>query len=130
MEERAFLNEGNVYVSNTRVVIDETTYAMANVTSVRKAVVPAKRGCAILVLLLGVLIIVSAVAETAHSDWGTIAVGIVVLLIGIGWYQGLKPRYVVMLASSSGETRGLSSPDENLVDRTINAITSAITYRG
>jgi hypothetical protein len=43
-EERSFLNDGGVYVSNTPVVIHGTTYATANITSVRKHIVPARAG--------------------------------------------------------------------------------------
>jgi hypothetical protein len=52
-EERSFLNDGGVYVSNTRVVIHGTTYATANITSVRKHVTPANNGCAIVLVILG-----------------------------------------------------------------------------
>ena len=52
-EERPFLNADGIYVSNTRVVILGTTYATANITSVRTQTVPAKSGCATVRVIVG-----------------------------------------------------------------------------
>jgi hypothetical protein len=40
-EEKVFLNDGGIYVSNTRVLLQGTTYATANITSVSKRHMPA-----------------------------------------------------------------------------------------
>jgi hypothetical protein len=53
-----------------------------------------------------------------------------VVALGVAWYRSLKPTFHVVLASASGERQGMSSKDDNLVDRVIEAITSAIVHRG
>lgn len=133
-EERAFLNENFVYVSNTRVVIQGTTYSTANITSVRKTITPANSGCAVLLVIVGVLIVLGGiigVTSNQNGDGaGAIVFGIILLAGGILWLRSLKPTYHVMLASASGERQGLSSQDESLVNRVTTAIADAITFRG
>jgi hypothetical protein len=132
-EERVFLNEGNIYVSNTRIVLDETTYATANVTSVRKTFTPANKRYAKLLILAAVLVGISSVSAMS-LELGTglrmLALACVSGSIGVVWLQSLKPTYHVMLASASGERQGLSSQDGGVVSRATIAIADAITHRG
>jgi hypothetical protein len=133
-DERVFLNEGNLYVSNTKIVLSGTTYATANITSVAKRFTPPSRGCAIALIILGALgflaTLVAFKAAEAGQSVGGIFVAVLILASGILWFRTLKPTYHVVLASASGEQQGLSSKDNALVDRAIAAITNAITHRG
>lgn len=133
-EERSFLNDGGVYVSNTRVVIHGTTYATANITSVRKQMVPAKNGCASIMAIIGALGTIgglaSALGESSSDRWTPFVVCVVLLIIGIVWFRSLRPTYNVMLATAGGERQGLTSKDEGVVDRVTAAIADAIVHRG
>jgi Family of unknown function (DUF6232) len=132
-EEAVFLSEGNVYVSNTRVVLAGTTYATANLTSVSKRFTPASKGCAMLLVALGALLTLGsfgAIGKDPGSGFVMLIVCAGILAAEIAWLRSLKPTYHVVLASASGEVQGLSSKDGALVDRVINAITRAITHRG
>lgn len=133
-EERTFLHEGNIYVSNTRVVINGTTYATANVTSVRSATTPAKRGCATLMIVLSALGTIGGLgmlfASKTDGPAAPFVTWVILLAIGIIWYTSIKPMYHVMLASAGGERHGMSSRDPALVSRTTAAIAEAIIYRG
>jgi hypothetical protein len=131
-EEQTFLHQGNVYVSNTRVVIDGTTYATANITSVRATFTPANRGCAgILILFSGLMLLGGLGGLAGGGDAAGAAVtGGILLIIGVFWYRSLTPTHHVMLASSSGERQGLTSKDGDLVHRVTAAIAQAIIFRG
>jgi hypothetical protein len=133
-EERSFLNDGGVYVSNTRVVIHGTTYATANITSVRKHVTPANNGCAIVLVILGALGALGgltlALGRSGDGRWSAFGTSLVLLIIGIVWFQSLRPTYNVMLATAAGERQGLTSKDEGVVDRVTGAIADAIVHRG
>lgn len=133
-EERSFLNDGGVYVSNTRVVIHGTTYATANITSVRKHVTPANNGCAIVLVILGALGalggLMMGLGGNGEGGWSPFVACAVLLIIGIVWFQSLRPTYNVMLATAAGERQGLTSKDEGVVDRVTAAIADAIVHRG
>jgi hypothetical protein len=133
-EERVFLNDHNVFVSNARVVIHGTTYATANITSVAKRVTPANKGCAVLLVAAGVLALVSALASfasaTAKDGLPMLIGAAMILAIGIAWLRSLKPTFHVFLASAAAERQGMSSQDEALVNRVTTAISDAITHRG
>lgn len=132
-EERAFLNADGVYVSNTRVVIHGTTYAMANITSVRKHVVPASNGCAALLIAVAAIGIVGALATALTNSgdaWGGVFLCGILLLIGVLWFRSLKTKYHLMLATAGGERQGLSSEDQTVVDRVTAAVADAIVHRG
>jgi uncharacterized membrane protein len=115
-------------------VIQGTTYATANITSVRKHVVPAQSGCAVVMVIFGVLGslvgLVSVLAGSGGERWSPLVVFAVLLIIGILWYRSLRPTYHVMLATAGGERPGLTSQDEGAVDRVTAAITDAIVHRG
>jgi len=133
-EERSFLNDGGVYVSNTRVVIHGTTYATANITSVRKHVTPANNGCAIVLVILGALGALGgltlALGGSGDGRWSAFVACAVLLILGIVWFKSLHPTYNVMLATAAGERQGLTSKDEGVVDRVTGAIADAIVHRG
>jgi hypothetical protein len=133
-EECSFLNEGGVYVSNTRVVIHGTTYATANITSVRKHITPVNNGCAIILLILGALGalggLTMALGGSGDGRWSAFGTSLVLLIIGIVWLKSLHPTYNVMLATAAGERQGLTSKDEGVVDRVTAAIANAIVHRG
>jgi hypothetical protein len=133
-EERSFLNEGYVYVSNTRIILNGTTYATANVTSVRKHIVPANRGCALVLALfsgLGALSVLP-MALTGNGDgfWAPLIFCAILLVVGILWFRAMTPTYHLMLATAGGERSGLWSKDEGHVDRVAAAVTDAIVHRG
>ena len=133
-DEQVFLNENDVYVSNTKILLHGTTYATANITSVTKGFTPASKGCAIIFVVIAAFMTLGSLGAVFSKEPGT---GILMLLIcggafaaGIYWLRSLKPTYHVLLASASGEREGLSSKDNDLVERVISAITNAITHRG
>jgi hypothetical protein len=133
--EQTFLNEPNVYVSNTRVVIYGTTYSTANITSVRKHYTPARNGCAIVLIVLGAFWLLGALAMAFGSNSGDneaagLVVALMVVVVGIVWFRLAKATYHVMLATAAGERQGLSSQDGAQVDRVTAAIAEAIIFRG
>lgn len=133
-DERVFLDDNSVYVSNTKVILAGTTYATANITSVSKRFTPASKGCAVLLTVLGALMMLGSLGPLFSKDFGA---GLLMFLVcgaivaaGVAWLRSLKPTYYVVLASASGEREGMSSKDHDLVNRIISAITEAITHRG
>ncbi|MEO8381415.1 MAG: DUF6232 family protein [Acidobacteriota bacterium] len=132
-EERVFLSDSGIYISNTKVNINGTTYATANITSVAKRFTPASKGCAILLVVAGAFALLGSFgAFNSSASSGAVALlfALAILAAGIAWLRALKPTYHVVLASAAAERQGLSSKDEALVDRVTMAINDAITHRG
>jgi hypothetical protein len=133
-EEHSFLNDSGVYVSNTRIVIQGTTYATANITSVRKHMVPAKSGCAAVVVIVGALGalggLIGALSCNNSDQWAPFIMFAILLIIGIVWLRSLHPTYQLMLATAGGERQGMTSKDEGVVDRVTAAVADAIVHRG
>ncbi len=133
-QEHVFLQGDGIYVSNTKVILRGTTYSTANITSVQKRFTPASKGCAYLFVAFFAFATLGSLGTFGSGNAGEAVVMLLVsaalLAAGIAWLRSLKPTYHVVLASSSGEREGMSSKDNDLIDRVIGAITDAITARG
>ena len=133
-EEQVFLEEGGMFVSISRVILSGTTYSTANITSVSKRVRPAKTGCATTLVVVGILWALGALAAASSEDLGmgviNLVFGIVILVVGVLWLRSLKPTFLVVFASASGEREALNSKDEELIDRVVNSVNRAIVARG
>ena len=132
-EEQVFLNEGDLFVSNTRVNIGGQTYATANITAVSsKTIPPSKRGAIVLIIIGAIFAMIGFGSFSA-----SVGAGIVLLIIagiflagGILWLRSLKPTYTVMVGSAGGEKEALSSKDGEIIDGVVAAINDAIIARG
>ena len=127
-----FLSGGDVYVSNTRIVLNGTTYATANVTSVAMRTTPPSQGCALLLILAGAIALFAAIGAFAGDGdgWGVLILAAILFGIGVPAYRAARATHHVILASSSGERTGFTSKDHALVQRIVTATADAITWRG
>jgi hypothetical protein len=112
-------NESGILITKTRLVFPGRTFAMANVSSVRGIIIPAKRGFPIFLALLGLFL-----------SFANIYVGGVVIVLGLGWMTGLKDWYGIGITAAGGDVTGFETPDKNLADRILVAIERAIIARG
>ena len=114
-------------------LVARVLHSTANITSVSKRYTPASTGCATIIIVVGALSLFStliALLSAGDGNPGLVMISALVLIAGILIFRLQKPTYHVVFASSSGERQGLTSQDEQLVDRVIAAITEAIIYRG
>jgi hypothetical protein len=126
-EERRIFENGEIRVTNARLIVSGQTYAMSGITSVKAVEVhPSKQGP---LLLIGVGILCVIVASSNRSAAAGV-IGAVLAVLGVMWLLGLKPSYTVQLTSASGETRALTSNDRSLIASVVDAINEAIVHRG
>jgi hypothetical protein len=125
MEERTFLHEGGVKVTNARVLVGSQTYAMSGVTSVKHSMEAAKRGFSLICFLIG-----AGTLYYDHRDTNPILIGAVAIVIGIVAWILKKDKHFVILHSSSGESRAVMHTDRGFINRVIQAINNAIVSRG
>ncbi|MFN8477571.1 MAG: DUF6232 family protein [Kouleothrix sp.] len=126
--EVMYYSQGNVQISNARVVLGGVTYAMANITSVAIAEQPANKKPGIALTVVGALIAICTLGS--QSAIGGLIFGLILVGIGVLLLISEKPQYFVRLGSASGETNGLVSPDRNYIVAVVNAINEAIVKRG
>lgn len=123
--ETPFFSDDRVVITSARAVIAGTTYALANITSVRSWTV--KRSA--LPLLLGILCLLSGIAiATSQGGCGgaVILVGVVLTL----FYFLAKDRHYVRIGTAGGEVDALQSTDPAYVHQIVTALNNAIIHRG
>jgi len=108
-------------------VFGAKTYSVANITSVEMADTPPNRKWPTLIALAGVaFLVLSGIAGDATFG----IIGVAILGVGVLLIFRAKRRYVVRLASASGETEALVSDDRDLIEKIVAAIQKAIAARG
>jgi ABC-type uncharacterized transport system permease subunit len=124
-----YTDEQGVRVTNTRLIVGNTTFAMASITSVSRMVEEPNRAGPIVTGLVGLVVLVIGAAQTPTSV-GVIAFGVVVIAAAVAWWILQKTLYGVRVASSSGESRFISSNDGKRVDSIVQAVNDAVISRG
>ncbi|WP_145590350.1 DUF6232 family protein [Yersinia aleksiciae] len=123
MEEKEFFSHGDVRVTNARFTVSGATYAMNGVTSVKKLQTKHSKVGPVILAIIGALV-------TFNTGGEVRIIGILMLLTAIFWFGKIKPEYVVVLNSSSGEAQALKSHDKDYIQSVINALNESIIFRG
>lgn len=121
--EIEFFNQNETVVTNARFIVENQTYAMNGVTSVKQGVKPANRTTGIIMAIVGFILLLSL--NGGNKIWG-------ILLLGVGvWIAySAKPTGLVLLQSSSGEVQALSSQNLNYISDVVSALNQSIIHRG
>jgi len=122
MEEKTFLSDGGVTVTNARFIVPSQTYAMSGITSVKSFEEQPSRKGPIILIVIGVLAL--------FAGKSTIVVALLFLAAGIAWWVLEKATYHVLLSSASGEAKALSGKNREWVGRVVTALNDAIVHRG
>ena len=123
MDEKTFLDESGVSVSNARFVSRGQTYAMSGITSVKSFEQPPSRTGPSVVAFIGV----------AGLFFGTgfeKLYALVFLAAAAAWWIKQKSEYSVLLNTASGEAKALTSKDGDFIFRVVTAMNNAIVHRG
>lgn len=121
-------SHGSVQVTNARAIIGSTTYAMANITSVKMAKKRANPWFGIFLAVLGVILFL--VAITGDQNTVEIIVTAVMAVAGIAIAATRRSRYIVRIGSASGESDALISKDQETIESIVGAMQQAIIERG
>jgi len=117
--EKVILDNGSTIISNSRVVINGTTYPTANITAVTRRIKKEKKGWPILMILVGFVLF-----SDGMIGWGlaSLALGILLLL--------RKASHFLVFSTAGNEVPVFKSKDENWVVELEIAINRAIIARG
>jgi hypothetical protein len=116
-----------VLITNARCILANTTYATANISSVR---ITMKNGAAPFIVF-GVIFALFALVGFANGANGIVA-GLVTGAIAFAlFYAASKAKtYFVVMHTNSGEVQALSSKDYPFIQKIVEGINNAIVHRG
>lgn len=119
MEEKTFFEYEGVKVTNARFVVDHQTFAMSNITSVSTAQEHPSRVWPILFIIAGLVLCLTVPV-----------LGVFLICIGALWMWQQKSKYHVMLKTSGGEAKALTSHQKDYISKVVAALNNAIVHRG
>jgi len=128
-EETTFYSDSLVRVTNARLMIGQTTYAMLNITSVMTAKENPSIVGPVLLLTIGAICFIGGLSGGWSS--GGVTLGFLMVGIGGGWLkERLKPKYHLRISSSSGEANVVTSKDKQTIEKMVQAVNEAMIGAG
>ncbi len=139
-EERTLFQNNNILITDKRAVVDDTTYALHNITSVRTINLGADRRSGLGLIMLGSLPFLVAMALLVNAlilrhDFRLLfiiaGIGLVVLA-GLLFVGGLalavasKNLYAVIIGTSGVERQAVTSTDWQTIREIVNALNDAL----
>src|SRR4029450_2291278 len=104
MAEENIYSDSDVSVTTARIIVSGTTYALSNITSVKMTETAGNSGCAIALIIVGLVSFSFAVLSIV-DDPGPVLLGLLfaggLLAGGMAWLRSVKPTFHVTIASSS-----------------------------
>lgn len=119
LEETTYYTDNQVQVTCARVVFPAVTFALRNISSVRKYVQHPSHVLDMLMISLGILILL--IGFVANSG-GTIAFDVIIGVLGILIYTRKKDIYSVLVGTNAGEHKGLVESSQKRIDEIVSAI--------
>ena len=119
-EEKVFLKDNNVTVTQARFIANGKTYTMRNISSVSLYTLKSSYTLETILIVLGVILLITR----------TYIAGAILAIIGITFMVLKKDKYAVRISTNSGEANSLISKDKNYIKTIINALNDAIIHRG
>ncbi len=128
-KEETIYSDNAVIVTNMRVIIGGTTYALRNITSVKMLFTPPRFVKPILLLIVGLMILFAAffpINANAPAPASAYVIAGMMIVGAILWMCSAKTNYHVGLSSASGEIHALSSKNKAYIERVVLSINEAI----
>lgn len=119
-EEKVFLKDNNITVTQARYIANGKTYTMRNISSVSLYTLKSSYTLETIIIVLGVILLIT----------GTYIVGALLVIIGITLMVLKKDEHAVRISTNSGEANSLVSKDKNYIKKIVDALNDAIIHRG
>ena len=122
--EKIFYDHDNIFVSNSRVKVGSTVYAMSGITSAKISKTIERN-----YTYAWPVIIITIILSAVYSSPGPFIVG---MLCVVAMYCGLgdKVTYSLKTTCSSGELSLLKIEDKEQLENILESINNAIVFRG
>jgi uncharacterized protein DUF6232 len=125
--ETTIFETSGVFITNARCILGNTTYATANIASVRLGMKSEAGGF----ILIGVVLACGALLAFGNGAGGVLLGIILAALSALFFYLATKAKtYYVVLHTNAGEVQAISSKDSEFVTAIVDGINRAIVHRG
>jgi hypothetical protein len=122
VKETSLFDDGRVSVSSSRFVANGQTHLISEITSVRLVHIPARRGLALLLFLIG--------ATYLFTGFNDLMLPLIFILMGfIAWIVA-TPKYIVVLVNATGEVKALRRSDQESIKKITDALNEALALKG
>ena len=126
-KEKIFYQDDAVIVTQSRFISGGTTYAIRDISFVRKC----KISKDIKDILTPIFYIVVGIIFLIFSlDLFFRIVGGICVIIGILWVSLVKQKFSVRININKGKEDSFISKDEELIAKIVEAVNNAMVYRG
>ncbi|GJH40827.1 hypothetical protein RCZ04_13770 [Capnocytophaga sp. HP1101] len=141
-EEKIFFQQNNVLVSQSRLVIGDKTYVLGNISSVSVAsdfwIKKPNKGLYKFILTIALVLFFWQIrfidVNSSVTTYFMLFVYIALIIFALRKMSKLKPEYFynyyVRISSNSGTSDVLDSPDQQYIQKIVDALNQAIIYRG
>jgi hypothetical protein len=123
-KEKIFYQDDAVIVTQSRFVSGGTTYAIRDISFVRKCKISKDILTPIFYIVVGIIFLIFSL-----DLFFRIAGGICVI-IGILWLFLVKQKFSVRINTNKGKEDTIISKDEDLIAKIVYAVNNAVFYRG
>ena len=122
-EEKIFYQNNDVTVSQSRFVSGGKTYAIRNISSVKKCVIRKHIVTPIFYIVVGITFLIFSLDLFFRITGG------ICVIIGVLWLFSGKRKFSVRINTNEGKEDSLISTDEELIAKIVYAVSEAIFYR-
>ena len=125
-EEKIYYDKNGVKITESRAIINDTTYPMNNISSVSTGM---KENSPLGAYGIGGGLIVMSIMGMRETGAAAL-IGIVAGILICAFGTTMKNNYIVKIGSAGSEKDGLASQDKEYIEEIVNAINEAIIARG
>jgi len=113
MADSLFYDKGGVRITRTIFEVPGTQYQIRNINAVRRGEKKPERTGPIICIVIGVITL-------------TLVIGILLIALGIWWWNSQKPTYTIVMNTSSGDVTGYESANSEEVKEIQSALNAAM----
>lgn len=132
--ETTILEEGEIKITNLRAIFGDKTYAVSNISAVEMQSKPPSLFPALIGILGGVLVLIAIPSLLNNRTWDNnytaLVIGLVLAIYSFLTVRAAKTQYIISFTSSSGEVKAFASPNEEQINRIVQALNDAIIQKG
>lgn len=120
VEEKVFYEKGSVKITDSRFIVGNVTYVLANITSVSKG----KSNIDVWIARIWAFILI-AIGVAVLSDRQFMAISLFFIVPGVLILYFTKLKYIVSLATASGAVMAYTSKNEEEIDTIVKELNNA-----